>query len=531
MITEIIGEGAFGMVYLSKVGNKSCVLKKINYEPLLCHDTGSNSSFSLSVEDPECSIMSRTSVRELTFVSHISSNYVTKPIKIDDQYIYMSYHGNNLASVPKLDWPRYIKIFYSALKGLHDIHCANIVHGDIKPQNILIDKDENVRICDFNLASLDNGHLVGNAYTSSYRPLEVIYSSYNYKSDIWALGCTMWELYFGRPLFTNIKRENALTKITETLGPIPEHIYEKYNIPQKEKKESRIFEKVPGVIKSIKKRLPWSCDINYDRGSSSSFSPISTRSPKNKCNLSVTRSPISAHSPNSVCSPNSSYNPRKPSSLYDPRHSQSEQCQRSFGDKVILNENIKTHSVELNLLLSAMLNYDLNYRPDTIELMQSNLFSELNYEIKTTHDNRTNISTNKKIFQDDVIFDTIEAPNNDSGVSGIHSLYSISATPDCEMDLIVNKFGTELRSLYNKNISIKLVNSLFVFMVKCHNFRFEIFYYWVCFCTISLLYVGHECDFYNPPSDLGLSDLNEYDFGLILQDIMQKTNYNLIHAN
>jgi len=44
------------------------------------------------------------------------------------------------------------RVLYQILCGLKFIHSANIIHRDIKPGNILLDEDYNVRICDFGLA-------------------------------------------------------------------------------------------------------------------------------------------------------------------------------------------------------------------------------------------------------------------------------------------------------------------------------------------------------------------------------------------
>ena len=45
-----------------------------------------------------------------------------------------------------------MKIIYNSLCSLAFMHEANIVHRDLKPANILIDKQYNVKICDFGLS-------------------------------------------------------------------------------------------------------------------------------------------------------------------------------------------------------------------------------------------------------------------------------------------------------------------------------------------------------------------------------------------
>lgn len=43
-------------------------------------------------------------------------------------------------------------IFFNCICAIKFLHSANIIHRDIKPSNIIIDKDFNIRICDFGLA-------------------------------------------------------------------------------------------------------------------------------------------------------------------------------------------------------------------------------------------------------------------------------------------------------------------------------------------------------------------------------------------
>ena len=114
------------------------------------------------------------------------------------------------------------------------MHSKNIMHRDIKPDNILLFRNKNGEfnavIADFSIAksgNIDAGttHTPG-AGTACYRSPEIIktknsenISEYNMKVDEWSLGVLMFELYNGK-LETN-KDENTLIKIKklkETLG-------------------------------------------------------------------------------------------------------------------------------------------------------------------------------------------------------------------------------------------------------------------------------------------------------------------------
>lgn len=85
------------------------------------------------------------------------------------------------------------KIICDICLGVEYLHRHNIVHGDIKPTNILI-MDNPIRavLTDFSLSGICNNHLKGKAYTIGFQPPENLeHSIYDFKSDIWALGYTI----------------------------------------------------------------------------------------------------------------------------------------------------------------------------------------------------------------------------------------------------------------------------------------------------------------------------------------------------
>lgn len=85
-------------------------------------------------------------------------------------------------------------ILFDIVKGIDYLHSRKIAHGDIKPSNILIFKENRryvAKITDFSLSRVCKGEVKGLAYTIGYRPPEVETNKvYTLKSDIWALGQT-----------------------------------------------------------------------------------------------------------------------------------------------------------------------------------------------------------------------------------------------------------------------------------------------------------------------------------------------------
>ncbi|XP_066910104.1 serine/threonine-protein kinase Nek8-like [Clytia hemisphaerica] len=89
------------------------------------------------------------------------------------------------------------KFFVQIVRALHHIHRYYILHRDMKTHNILLDRRKKViKICDFGISKfLTQTSAETTVGTAHYMSPEVVEGkSYNYKSDIWSLGCILHEL-------------------------------------------------------------------------------------------------------------------------------------------------------------------------------------------------------------------------------------------------------------------------------------------------------------------------------------------------
>ena len=117
-----------------------------------------------------------------------------------------------------------VKVYmYQLLRACAYIHGEDVVHRDIKPQNILFDPSTHtIKLCDFGSAKvLVKGQ--GNvSYICSryYRAPELAFESTCYTTavDIWSVGCVFGELLLGTPLFPGATGEDQLLKIIKMLG-------------------------------------------------------------------------------------------------------------------------------------------------------------------------------------------------------------------------------------------------------------------------------------------------------------------------
>ncbi|XP_048735932.1 testis-specific serine/threonine-protein kinase 5-like [Ostrea edulis] len=99
--------------------------------------------------------------------------------------------------------PKSKKLFKQLCEAVHHMHSAGIVHRDLKCENILLDKDNNIQLTDFGFSERcneSNQMLKTRCGTFSYTAPEVMTAdSYNgFQSDIWSLGVTLFALVNGR---------------------------------------------------------------------------------------------------------------------------------------------------------------------------------------------------------------------------------------------------------------------------------------------------------------------------------------------
>ncbi|KAJ7220159.1 kinase-like domain-containing protein [Mycena pura] len=98
-----------------------------------------------------------------------------------------------------------LRIIYRLRDLVTDLHAKQIVHGDVKPQNLLLCSDGLVRFCDFDCASIEGDGFVAPIYTLPYcSPGRARHQdAMTCAEDMHAMGLSIWHLYAGRfPLAT-----------------------------------------------------------------------------------------------------------------------------------------------------------------------------------------------------------------------------------------------------------------------------------------------------------------------------------------
>jgi serine/threonine protein kinase len=210
-----LGEGTYGVVYKAKdqETGEIVALKRIRLE----------------VEDEG---IPSTALREISLLRELEHpNIVELRDCVQSEgklYLVFEFLDKDLKrymdSVRDLMDPMLIKSYlYQMIRGLHFCHARGVMHRDLKPQNLLVNKEGKLKLADFGLArafSLPIRALTHEVVTLWYRAPEVLLGSRHYAPpvDMWAIGTIFVEMVNKRPLFPGDSEIDELYRIFRGLG-------------------------------------------------------------------------------------------------------------------------------------------------------------------------------------------------------------------------------------------------------------------------------------------------------------------------
>ncbi|CAN1814012.1 Mitogen-activated protein kinase 7 [Linum perenne] len=216
-----VGRGAYGIVCssINRETNEKVAIKKIN-----------------NVFDNKTDAL-RT-LRELKLLRHVRHHQNVIALKdvmvpahrlsFRDVYLVYELMDTDLNQIIRSsqalsdDHCRYF--VFQLLRGLSYLHSANILHRDLKPGNLLVNANCDLKICDFGLArttsQANSQFMTEYVVTRWYRAPELLLCCDNYGTsiDVWSVGCIFAEILGRKPIFPGTECLNQLKLIIDILG-------------------------------------------------------------------------------------------------------------------------------------------------------------------------------------------------------------------------------------------------------------------------------------------------------------------------
>uniref|UniRef100_A0A131XJH2 cyclin-dependent kinase n=1 Tax=Hyalomma excavatum TaxID=257692 RepID=A0A131XJH2_9ACAR len=220
---EQLGEGSYATVYrgYSNLMGKVVALKEIRLQP------EEGTPFTAIREASLLRGLKHANIVTLHDIIHTKDTltFVFEYVHTDlSQYLEKHPGGLN---------PKNVKLFlFQLLRGLSYCHERVILHRDLKPQNLLISEQGELKLADFGLArakSVPSRTYSHEVVTLWYRPPDVLLGSTDYSTslDMWGVGCIFIEMITGAAAFPGVKdTTDQLDKIWRILGTPTEETWE-----------------------------------------------------------------------------------------------------------------------------------------------------------------------------------------------------------------------------------------------------------------------------------------------------------------
>ena len=222
-ILEKLGEGSYSTVYKvkRKIDNQIYALKKVKLSNL---------------NEKE----KTNSLNEVRILASVKSKYVIsyKEAFFDEKDstlgVVMEYADNGDLYKKILEYKQkkiYFeeidiwKIFIQLVKGLKALHDLQILHRDLKSANVFLFKDGHAKLGDLNVSKVAKRGLGYTQTGTPYYASPEIWKDlpYDNKSDIWSLGCVLYEMITLHPPFRSKNMDELYKKVLSgDIGNLPE---------------------------------------------------------------------------------------------------------------------------------------------------------------------------------------------------------------------------------------------------------------------------------------------------------------------
>jgi len=221
-VLDTLGSGTFGQVVAvaSSADGQTRALKVIKNHPAYFHQAHVEIGI-LRTLNTRCAHRPAGSVIVDLMDYFVCHNHLCLVFELLGVNLYEllrknKFRGLHLGAIREM-----MKQLLGALEVLRDAH---VVHCDIKPENILLVRENSfqVKLVDFGSACFQNRTVYQYIQSRFYRSPEVFLGMpYGMPIDMWSLGCVAAELFLGLPIFPGSSEYDLLSRICETIGMPP----------------------------------------------------------------------------------------------------------------------------------------------------------------------------------------------------------------------------------------------------------------------------------------------------------------------
>lgn len=226
-IESVLGHGGFGITYLARDKSLGALVAIKEYLP---HDIATRDNKTVVMPSPAKEAIRnyqtglKNFVKEARALARFKHSNIVRVLRYlqanGTAYMVMEYEeGHNLSDYlkrhgPRLDEQTILRVFIPILNGLHAVHQAEMLHFDIKPENIYLRKNGSPMLIDFGSARQGTAHMQKMALTHGYAPME----QYPDKgtpgtwTDVYAVGASMYRCISGRKPEDALERYQAILK-------------------------------------------------------------------------------------------------------------------------------------------------------------------------------------------------------------------------------------------------------------------------------------------------------------------------------
>ncbi|KAM4731297.1 uncharacterized protein map3k19 [Anableps anableps] len=224
---EVLGKGAYGTVYCGLTSQGQLIAVK-----QVCLDSSDPDAAKEEYNRLQGEVELLKTLRHSNIVGFLGTSLYQHVVSIFMEYI----PGGSIASILHRFGPlpeRVLALYtHQILEGVAFLHQNRVIHRDLKGNNVMLMPTGVIKLIDFGCArrlsclnhtTPNSGELLKSIHGTPYwmAPEVINESGYGRKSDIWSVGCTVFEMATGKPPLAHMDKMAALFYIGAKRGVMP----------------------------------------------------------------------------------------------------------------------------------------------------------------------------------------------------------------------------------------------------------------------------------------------------------------------